>query len=81
MIEGQTITNWFLRVERQPEVGEDAYDQGADILTRFFHSQLTQYLEPDLHPLGRRIIECCLEGGTVEDYRLLLHPDSVMMEE
>lgn len=81
MIEGQTITNWFLRVERQPEVGEDAYDQGADILTRFFHSQLTQYLEPDLHPLGRRIIECCMDGGTVEDYRLLLHPDSVMMEE
>jgi len=81
MIEGQTITNWFLRVDRQPEVGEEAYDQGAGILTDFFHRQLQKFLEPDLDPLGRRIIECCLDGGSVEDYRDLLHPESVFLEE
>jgi hypothetical protein len=27
---------------------------------------------PDLLPTGRRIIECCLAGGTLADYEALL---------
>ena len=38
MVEGQTIGNWFLRVEKQPEVGEVAYDRGAEILADFFRN-------------------------------------------
>ena len=68
-IEGLTIPRWFLQVEKQAEVGEAAYDKGADILTTFFHSELKKYLQDDLDPMGKVIIECCLDGGGVDDYR------------
>jgi hypothetical protein len=75
VVEGQTIPAILLRVETQKEVGPEAYDLGALQLTNFFHRELEQFLESDLQPLGRQIIECCLAGGTVEDYaRLLPHP-------
>lgn len=67
-VEGQTIGSWFFDVSQQPEVGEAAYDQGATLLTEFFHQQLSQFLVNDLEPLGKRIIEACLEGATVEEY-------------
>ncbi len=71
-IEGVRLGHWFLEVNVQPEVGDEGYDQGAAILRDFFHKQLPQYLEPDLQPLGRQIIECCLDDGTVGDYETLL---------
>jgi hypothetical protein len=71
-IEGSMISRWFLQVDTQPEVGNDAYDAGARILEDFFRGQLEKYLQPDLDALGRRIIECCLESGTVEDYASFL---------
>jgi len=72
MMEGSTIGNWFFEVENQPEVGPAAYDQGAAILTEFFHRELKAFLDPDLLPIGQRIIECCLEGGSLDDYQRLL---------
>lgn len=72
LVEGQTIGRWFFEVHSQPEVGEAAYDQGAEILHNFFKKELLDFLEPDLMSEGRRIIECCLDGGTVEDYESLL---------
>ncbi len=72
LIEGTTIPPVFLRVHLQKEVGEPAYDRGAAILTDFFHKQLEKFLEPDLLPLGQRIIECCLSNGDVEDYADLI---------
>lgn len=72
LFEGQTITRLFLRPETQPELGEEAYDKGAAILRQFFHQQLQEFLEADLDPLGRRIIECCLADGSVGDYENLL---------
>jgi len=71
-VEGRMIPRWFLQVNTQPEVGDDAYDQGAAQLEHFFHEQLAAFLEPDLLPLGRQIIECCLKRGTVEDYQRLV---------
>jgi hypothetical protein len=68
-IEGDMVPRWFLQVDTQPEVGQEAFDRGAEILTEFFHQQLNKFLQPDLIPLGRAIIECCLNGGTVEDYQ------------
>ena len=70
-VEGQTIGHWFLRVETQPEVGEEAYDRGAEILIEFFHRQIRQFLEPDLDPRGRRIIEACLSGAGPEEFEAL----------
>jgi hypothetical protein len=72
MMEGSTIGHWFFEVDNQPEVGREAYDQGAKLLTDFFRKELAAFLVPDLLPTGRRIIECCMEGGGVADYGRLL---------
>jgi hypothetical protein len=72
MVEGQTIPDWMLQVDLQPDVGPEAYDAGAAILREFFHQQIKTFAEPDLHPLGRKIIQCCLDGGTVADYETLI---------
>jgi len=67
-IEGTMIPKWFLQVDTQPEVGTEAYDQGARTLTTFFHAQIREFLHPDLAPLGRDIIESCLSGSSVAEY-------------
>ncbi|NUM55239.1 MAG: DUF4914 family protein [Candidatus Hydrogenedentes bacterium] len=74
-VEGTTIPHWFLQVETQPEVGEDAYDEGVRILRTFFEKTLREYLEPDLDPLGKRIIQCCLDNSRVDDYETLMKSD------
>ncbi len=71
-IEGSMIPRWFLQVDTQPEVAPEAYDAGARILTDFFRKQLGKYMQPDLDGLGRTIIDCCLAGGSVEDFAALL---------
>ncbi len=71
-VEGRTIGSWFFEVDQQPEVGEAAYDRGAEILTEFFANELAQFRHPDLLPLGLRVIDCCLNGGTIEDYEALI---------
>ncbi len=71
-VEGRPVSNWFLQVETQPEVGEAAYDQGADILRRFFLDCLAHFDTPDLAPLGKTIIECCRDGGGIHDYEKLI---------
>jgi hypothetical protein len=71
-IEGRLLSRWFFAVESQPEVGQDAYDCGADILYNFFHDVLRQYDQQDLTGLGRKIIQCCLDRGSVDDYKALI---------
>lgn len=71
-IEGQTIADVFLRVDMQPEVGTEAYDAGEAVLRDFIHRQVSKFLEADLDPLGRHIIECCLANGTLADYEALI---------
>lgn len=73
-IEGTIIPQWFLEVNKQPEVGDNGYDAGAKILYDFFRRELPKFLEPDLDPLGEEIITCCMNGGTIEDYKkFILH--------
>lgn len=72
-IEGVIIPHEFLQVETQPEVMESGYDAGAKVLTEFFHIEINAYLkEKDLDPTARKIIECCLKGGKIEDYETLI---------
>jgi len=71
-IEGVTLPTLLLRVEEQPEVGREGYDAGAKQLTDFFHAELQQYFKPNLDTQGRRILDCCLSNGTVEDYEELM---------
>jgi hypothetical protein len=67
-IEGAKIPSRFLQVHKQTEVETSGYDAGAEILYDFFRTELQKYLTPELHPTGRRIIETCLRGGSVEEY-------------
>ncbi len=71
-LEGGLIPRWLLQVNTQPEVGDEAYDQGAEMLFAFFRRELESLRHDDLRPLGRAIVECCLSRGTVADYETLL---------
>ncbi|MDP2237320.1 MAG: DUF4914 family protein [Bacteroidales bacterium] len=71
-IEGSKIPSRFLKTYKQPEVGFEGYDKGAAILTEFFKKELEQYRTPELSELGHRIIDTCLNNGTVEDYEKLI---------
>ncbi|MFV0520376.1 MAG: DUF4914 family protein [Lachnospirales bacterium] len=67
-IDGTVLNKGFLHVNLQNEVGNDAYDAGAEMLVNFFKKEISEYLTDDLNPLGRKIIETCLNDGTVDDY-------------
>jgi len=67
-IDGQQIRPTLLQPHLQSKVGEAAYDEGAKIINDFFKSELKQYLTPEMSDLGRKIIETCLNDGTLEDY-------------
>lgn len=67
-VDGNDIPRGLLQVNHQPEVGTEAYDAGADELYDFFRRELPKFLTNQLRTLGQRIIECCLDGGSVEDY-------------
>ncbi|MFI3230945.1 MAG: DUF4914 family protein [bacterium] len=67
-IDGMVIPKGFLKVNSQVEVGNEAYDVGAKILTDFFKKELSKYDTPDLNPLGREIIKACLEDAKIERY-------------
>ncbi len=74
-IEGSMIPRVFLRVEEQLQGGMDVYEEGARQWRGFFARELKQFQVPELSPLGRRIIEACLDGALQEDYRKLIpHP-------
>jgi len=72
LIEGTTLPHWFLEVQTQPEVGEEGYDAGAEMLTQFFRRELPKFLQDDLAPKGREIIQCCLDQGSLDDYTGLI---------
>lgn len=74
-VEGTTIPHWFLEVDTQPEVGVEGFDRGAEILRTFFKGQVSKFLDQGIDPLGRRIIECCLQDGTVSDYERFIRQE------
>jgi hypothetical protein len=74
-IEGAKIPSRFLQTHKQPEIEISGYDAGAEILYNFFKKELPQYLTPELSHTGRRIIEACLSGASVEDYMEIIPMD------
>ncbi len=62
----------FVEVNLQPEVGDEAYKKGAQMLDDFFRDELKKYLTPELDPLGREIIEAFMRGASIEEYEKLL---------
>jgi hypothetical protein len=81
MVEGEAIDKQFMQVEKQPEVGEKAYDEGSMQLISFFKEKIKDFLEPELDPLGKKIIECCLNDGTLEDYMALIDSAPITRDE
>ena len=74
-VEGSMIPRIFLRVEEQIQGGTEVYNEGARQWKEFFAKELKQFLVPDLDPLGKQIIEACLDGAHQEEYRRLIpHP-------
>ncbi len=71
-IEGSQLSRWFLQVDTQPEVGAEAYDKGAKIWEDFFGRYLRDFSKPALTDLGKKIIQCCMDGGNVQDYETLM---------
>ncbi len=67
-IDGQYVRQTFLRPELQSKLGFEGYDAGAKILTDFMKEQIKEFLTDELDPMGRKIIETCLNDGTLEDY-------------
>jgi hypothetical protein len=67
-IEGAKIPSRFLKVYKQPEVGEDGYDAGALILLDFFKKELVKYHKAPLSKTGKDIIDICFSGGSVQEY-------------
>ena len=71
-VEGTAISKKFFDVVKQPQVEEEGYDKGAKMLEDFFKEELKLYLKPDLHPLGKAIIMCCMDNGSIDDYEKLI---------
>jgi len=67
-VNGQEMPKGFIRVHEQVEVGTDGYDKGATILRDFFLQELEQFDTPDLAPLGRKIIQLCRDGASVDEF-------------
>lgn len=67
-IDGQRIRSKYLRCDTQDRLGTEGYDAGAKILNDFFKQELKKFDTEELDPLGRQIIACCMNDGTLEDY-------------
>lgn len=70
-LDGQPVRRSLLKPETQSAVGLEAYDAGVAILSGFFKEELKAFMTDDLHPIGRAIIEVCLNDGSIEDYEAL----------
>lgn len=71
-LDGQYLRKEFLRPELQSDVGTEAYDQGAAILTDFFREEISRYAPDELSPLARDIVAAFMDGASMQDYIDLL---------
>jgi hypothetical protein len=71
-VEGSLIPPVFLHVGSQLQGGPEVFAEGARQWREFFHRELASYRTPELDPLGRRIVEACMDDATQEDYWKLI---------
>jgi hypothetical protein len=81
IIEGFSFPKSFLDPSLQPQVGREAFDEGAGILRDYFTRELKPFISDDLDPLGRRIIDCFLSGGGTADFEGLIEHESLLTED
>lgn len=46
--------------------------EGVKILIEFFKKEIIKFKILDLYFFGRKIIECCLDDGSLDDYVFLI---------
>jgi hypothetical protein len=66
------IPEYLLRVEKQPEVGEETYDAGAAMLVNFFKEEVQQFMCKELDPAGQKIITLFLQDAPIEKFEGIL---------
>jgi hypothetical protein len=71
-IDGHNIPKGMLRTNHQINIGDEAYDAGAKLLTDFFKRELVKYNTEELNPLGRQIIDAYMRDATVEEFAALM---------
>ncbi|MFP4619505.1 MAG: DUF4914 family protein [Spirochaetaceae bacterium] len=81
VVEGVEIHEELLQPQKQLEIGEETYRQGAEILHAFFEKELQQFMNSSLMPEGREIIKCVFDRGTVSDFEKLIESRSFIVEE
>ncbi|OPY91208.1 MAG: hypothetical protein A4E72_00225 [Syntrophus sp. PtaU1.Bin208] len=81
IVEGFSFPKYFLNPALQPQVGQEAFDEGARILNDYFTRELSPFLSDALDPLGRKIIDCFLEGGRAADFEVLIDHESLLTED
>ncbi|MFP4267076.1 MAG: DUF4914 family protein [Spirochaetaceae bacterium] len=81
VVEGVEIHEELLQPQKQLEIGEETYRQGAEILHTFFEKELQQFMNSSLMPEGREIIQCVFDRGTVSDFEKLIESQSFIVEE
>lgn len=67
-VEATQIRRYLLEVDRQHEVGSEGFKKGSIILSDFFEDEASKFSTPDLDPLGRGVVEGCLNDVSIEDY-------------
>ena len=67
-LDGQYIRKAFLQPDKQLEIGEEGYDKGAEVLADFFKQELQKFDTPELHPIGKKILDACMNDATLEEY-------------
>jgi hypothetical protein len=72
-VEGQQIPRWMFHVDLQRELHAEIYDEGAQQLQDFAVRELQKFRVDDLDPLGHRIIDCVIDGGSADDFDALIH--------
>lgn len=71
-IDGMVMPKGLLNVNMQPEVGNEAYKIGAKMLTDFFKKELQKYNTENLNPLGKEIIQACMNDADLNTYYNLI---------
>ena len=69
-VEGVHIPAMFLRTWVQPEVGQEAYDAGGEMLMSYFRRELDDIrTDPILDPLGKQILDVLFDAGHQGQYK------------
>lgn len=71
-IDGFDIPKGLLRTNHQLSIGNEAYDVGSKILVDFFKKELQKFVDTDLNPLGKKIIDAYMNDATVQEFSELI---------